>query len=239
MPNLASSSVSQICTIPTSDWTMINKRVGVVLAAAQIQSSIVAYLPSYPTLLTSCTLWQQSTFTGLITQSQALVLYATTAINNFTTLNQAVKGIDGQGGVVPDNIKQQTLSLLQKLASDTTSLAAAFDNLSKQVISFLNNNLAVDAQVEKYKDILGSFWAPVGAYITSLEQAAGLVTGEWTAITNDLQNILSTQIDVTMPFLESLNLEAAIVQWKNVQSEAAAFPNMVNGQQQYWVNPFQ
>ena len=95
MPNLASSSVGNIFTIPASDWTMINKRVGEVLAAQIIQKSIAEYLPDYPALLSSSILWQQSTFSGLIAEAGDLANYAGTAITNFTRLNAKVNQVVG------------------------------------------------------------------------------------------------------------------------------------------------
>ena len=238
MPNLASNSLGQIFTIPASDWTVINRRVGVVLSETQIQTYLQQYLGGYAALLASCRLWTTNTFPGLISQSQALVGYATTAIANFSGLNTAVEGISQKEGGVPEDVQQQTTALLQKLASDTAPLAAAFAALSKEMLAFLGDMQVVDEQVAAHKDQLGTFWTPVGAYITSLENAAGLVTGEWQAITDDLNNTLASPIDVTMPFLESLNIDAAIVSWQNAQAEAAAFPAMAANQQQYWTNPF-
>ena len=138
MPNLASSSVGNIFTIPASDWTMINKRVGEVLAAQIIQKSIAEYLPDYPALLSSSILWQQSTFSGLIAEAGDLANYAGTAITNFTRLNAKVNQV--VGSTVPESLKDETMTLLKNLASDTTPLTRASNTLSDQVLTFLNDN---------------------------------------------------------------------------------------------------
>lgn len=235
MPNLASRSVGNIFTIPAGDWTIINKRVGEVLAAQKIQNVIAEYLPGYPALLTSSKLWQQSTFNGLIAESGDLANYAGTAITNFTSLNAKVKQV--VGNTVPDSLKDETMTLLKNLASDTTPLATASNTLSDRVLTFLNDNKAVDAQIAVNKDKLGGFWAPLGDIINSLEDAAGLVTGSWRAITDDLNNTLASPVTVTMPFIESLNIDAALVNWKSLQSDALAFSSLVKEQSQYWRKP--
>ena len=238
MPNLASNSLSQLFTIPTGDWTMINKRVGIVLLAADIQDYISQYIPGYKDLLKSSQLWQSSTFNNLIKQSQALAEYASTAIDGFSRLNQRVKEIVKTNSFVPEDLKSQTLLLLNRLNEETLGLAGQFNISSAQVITFLNNNVVVDSQMSASKGKFDVFWAPISQNITSLESAAGLVTGEWQAISDDLKNTLSVTIDVTLTFLESLNIDAAIVCWQNVLTEAQAFPTMVAGQEQFWTNPF-
>ncbi len=40
-----------------------------------------------------------------------------------------------------------------------------------------------------------------------------------------------------MAFIESLQIEAAIVAWTSIRTEAAAFPSLVSGQEQYWQDP--
>lgn len=234
MTSLANNAVAQIFAIPASDWTVINTRVGEVLAASKIQSYITPYLAGYPALLTSSLLWKSDTFYGLIHMSASLASYASTAINNFDNLNQAVKKLINNGLSMTDAVRLQTTTVLKQLADDTKSMSVQSDTLSDQVLHFLNNNEVVDAQIIKNKDKLGSFWAPLGAYITALEQAAGVVTGEWRAISDDLDSVMATTIDVTIPFIESLNIDAAIACWQSLQQEASAFPTMMAGQDKYW-----
>jgi len=238
MPELANSNVVSIFTIPATDWTVINKRVGLVLEIAPIKQTIISYIPSYPALLQSSTIWKQTTFAALITQSAQLAGYAATAITNFSSLNDAVKKITDPAGKVPAAIQQQTAALLQRLSADTAPLVTAFNTLSGQVLQFLNDNEVVDGQIAAHKNQLGVFWAPVGAVATALENAASLVTGTWNAIRDDLSNTAVLPVAVTMPFIESLNLDAAIVCWKSIQAAATAFAATVANQQQYWQDPF-
>jgi hypothetical protein len=236
MLNLANNATGNVYAIPLADWTAINIRVGTVLALTQLlgEGAVTSMLPHYPALLGSSQVWQQTTFVGLITQSQALNSYAAKAITNFGTLNTTVKEVMQHTSTVPDSLKQMTTDALHQLAKDTTPLAAAFNGLFTQMLTFLTNNQVVDVEAAKYKDQLGNFWAPVGDSIKALEDAAGLVTGNWKAITDDLNNVLASPIDVTMPFIESLNIDAALVSWQSVQAEAGAFAGIVSGQEEYW-----
>lgn len=239
MVSLASGSVSEIFAIPVSEWTAINKRVGEVLATQNVKDYIPSVLSGYPDLLNSCLQWQSYTFSGLITNSQKIAAYSTQAIIDFGNLNEKVKEVIRSGSqTLPDSIKQETIDLLQKLSTNTTPIAAESNLLSSDVINFLKCNSIVDIQMAKFKGSLGVFWEPLGNNIKALEDAAGHVTGVWNAITNDLEHLLSLPVMVTIPFIESLNLDVAIASWQDIQTEALAFPAMTAGQQQYWTNPF-
>ena len=149
--------------------------------------------------------------------------------------------IQSGSGTISELLKQETVATLQKLSSDTTALAASTNLLTQQVLAFLNDNKVVDNEVEQHKDIfdeLGINWNTVTDYLITLENDVALVTGEWSAISDDLKNTLSNSVDLSIPFLESLNIDAAIVTWQNVQNEASAFTALVAGQTQFWTNPY-
>lgn len=236
---VASGLVSEIFVIPVNEWTEINKRVGQILATIAIKDSITSVLSDYPALLSSCQQWQNSTFSGLLANSQTIANYCVQAISDFSNLNSEVKKVIQSGSQnLPDSLKQQTIDLLQKLSKDTIPIAAQSNLLSVEIISFLNCNITVDVQMARYKGSLGTFWNPLGDNINKLEAAAGHVTGVWGAIANDLDHTSSLPITITIPFIESLNLDVAIASWENVQQDTLAFPKNMNGQEQYWTNPF-
>ena len=234
MTVLANSSAESIFVIPEKEWTAINMRVGEVLTVQKIQSTVASFLPGYPSLLSSSQLWQHSTFNSLISESGDVAKYIDKSISNFTNLKIKVDNVKNDD--VPKYLQVETLSLLQILADDTNALATASKNLSSTMIAFLNDNKVVDAQIAKSKNALGIFWNGIGDIINTLENAAGHVTGSWQAIADDLNVTLASPISVTMPFIESLNIEAALVQWQSLKSEATAFPSMVGEQSKYWGN---
>jgi hypothetical protein len=229
---LTDDSIAQLYTIPASDWTAINKRVGVVLMTAAIASEVESELPGYGTLLTDCQTWSNSTFQSLIDQSNALHTYATTAIANFSALQQSVNALTGD--TVPQDVQQQTSAAIVQLANDTAPLTQAFATLSSQVSDFMKANQTVDSQLNQIQGSLGFVWQPITDITTAVDHATGLVNGAFQAIDNDLQSAVSNQIDVTMPFLESLSIENAIQMWQRIQNETAAFPSMANDQKQLW-----
>lgn len=235
MLNLANHSTAQLFSIPAEDWTAINQRVGEVLYVKNIQAYITQYLPGYAALLNSSQVWKDNTFNGLVSEATNIANYAATAITNFNRLNEQVKQINGN--TVPDDLKNETIRLLNDLASSTTPIAAASTNLSNQVHTFLTDNQVIDGQMAKNKDRLGIFWEPLGAIINALEDAAGQVTGTWQAIATDLNNAITSPIEVTMPFIQSLSINAALVSWQKLQEEASAFPSMAQNQTKYWTQP--
>jgi hypothetical protein len=233
MPSIANRDISSLFTIPAADWTLINQRVGDVLQAEPFKEAATYVYPGYPGLLASCGLWTQSTWHALISQAYKLADYAAEAITNFGNLQQQVKAITGNGPV-PESIQVETMLILHQLAGETSSLAIAFDTLSKQLIDFMSNNQLVDAQMAAEKNVFGNDWLSIQSNIIQLENATGSVTDKWQAIKDDLNNILVQSVDVTQAFIESLNIEAAIICWQNIHDEAAAFPVSTSGQEQYW-----
>jgi hypothetical protein len=237
MPRLANNDVAGLFTISAEDWKAVNKRVGAVMAVSTVQKDITIHLPAYLDLRQRSTLWQNNIFPGLITQSAVLAAYASKAIAGFSELNKAVKQL-GDKSDVPPALQMLTVSHLKQLKDDTLELTNSFGVLSVLLMMFLNDNKQVDLQMEKSKGELDIFWKPLGQIITSLEQGAGRVTSVWNEIADDLQHEVITPANVTRAFIEALNLEAAINIWQNVQREASAFASKVEGQAQYWLDPF-
>lgn len=229
---LTDSSIAQLYTIPAASWTAINQRVGMVLLVQNIESVIAGQIPGFPDLEKACQAWSNGTFQALIDQSVALHTYASTAIQNFTDLQNAVNALSGS--TVPPEVQQQTSAALLQLANSTNPLTQAFATLSNQVSDFMKANQAVDSQLRHEQEVLGFLWQPITDITTAVDNATGLVNGAFLAINHDLKAAVSNPIDVTMPFLESLSIEVAIQAWQRIQSETAAFPSMANVQKQYW-----
>ncbi len=234
MLQLANDSVASIFTISTDNWTAINKRVGSVLGVEKIASVVNSDLPGYSKLLISSKLWKASTFNELITESNTVAKYAQNAIANFGDINQKVKKVSNQQ--IPENLQKQVIDALRDLQSDTLPIVNQSNKLSGEIHEFMLNNQTVDAEMEQNKEKLGSFWAPLGNIIHSVETATGKVNGAWKAILDDLNSTLGADIQVTMPFIASLELDAAIISWQSILSESSAFPSQVDGQESYWDN---
>ena len=140
-------------------------------------------------------------------------------------MNAAVSKISGP--TVPDDVKKLVEDSLRDLQENTSPILASTEVTAANLRSFLNKNQVVDAEIALNKEKLGDFWAPLGDIIDALETAAGNVTGSWSAISNDLANTVSKEINVTIPFIEALDIETAIICWNNVKTESTAFASKV------------
>lgn len=236
--NLSNTSVSELFTIPNSDWTAVNKRVGVVLVAKKIASEISTMFIDYPALLTQCETWQLTTFNGLIAESQALAKYANTAITTFSALNSKIKPLIKNGAPVTEVIQVEIKTALQQLNASTKIIVTQFTTLNKTLSAFLTANEVVDKEWETIKNNYGNFWTSIETEILSFENSTQHLLSVWSAIKDDLNSATNPDIIVDIPFIESLNIDAAIVKWQTIYNEANAFPTAVSNQKQYWTNPF-
>lgn len=233
---LTNNSVTQLFTVPESDWTAINKRVGVTEYAKGIASEISQMLPKYPELVTACDLWMSTTFPGLISHATALANYADQSTQQFTDLQNALAALGTKTSPLPSAVQSQAQSALNNLQQTSKSLGAEFNTLSQQVSDFASINSQVDEEITHYKSQLGPWWATIGEKISTVDNATGHVKGVWLAINSDLQSALSGQLDITDSFLMGLDIGVALSAWASIKTEATAFGTMANGQRQYWTN---
>jgi hypothetical protein len=233
---LTDKSVAQLFTVPESDWTAINKRVGVTEYAKGIASEISQMLPKYPELVTACDLWMSTTFPGLISHAAALANYADQSTRQFTDLQNALAALGNNTNPLPPAVQSQAQSALNDLQQTSKTLGTQFTTLSQQVSDFASINSQVDEEITHYQTQLGQWWAPIGAKISTVDNATGHVKGVWSAISSDLQNALSGQLDITNSFLMGLDISVALSDWATIKTEATAFGAMANGQTQYWTN---
>lgn len=229
---LTDSSIAHLYTIPVASWTSINRRVGMVLLVQSIEKTIADQLPDFLALESACKDWSTGTFQALTDQSVALNTYAGEAIQNFSDLHNAVNALSGN--TVPIAVQQQTTRTLNQLAAATKPLVANSSAIAQKVSAFMLVNKQIDAELLQYQSVLGTQWETLASITQAVDDATGLVNGAFQAINNDLVKATQNQVDVTMPFLEGLSIETAILAWKRIQSETAAFPSMANNQKQYW-----
>jgi hypothetical protein len=231
---LTNKSVAQLFTVPESDWTAINKRVGVTEYAKGIAAEISQMLPKFPQLVTACDLWMSTTFPGLISHATALANYADQSTQQFTALQNALAALGTATNPLPPAVQSQAQAALSNLQRTSKTLGAQFNALSQQVSDFASINGQIDMEITHYQSQLGPWWAPIGATISKVDNATGLVKGVWAAITSDLQNALSGQLDMTDSFLMGLGISVALSDWASIKTEATSFGTMASGQTQYW-----
>ena len=232
---LSSRALTELFTVPADDWTAINQRVGMVLFAKSIAGDIEKELTGFGALEDACQAWAVGTFQSLIDASEGLGAYAASAIQDFSALNEAVRGLVGD--TVPAIVQQQTAAALSRLQSTTLPLVSEFADLSQKVTAFMNLNRQIDAELDHARSVMGLSWASVASIAQAIDSAVGLVNGAFQAIYHDLLDGLSISINVTLPFLEGLDLGLAIQTWARIQVETSAFAALAAAQKQYWAGP--
>jgi len=227
MSILINENGADLFTIPNESWVVINQWVGEIFTGRGFVPVLTKVLPAYPAGLKSCELWTTKTYPQLILQSEKLSTYAKQAIDDFSDLNTKVKSI--RETPVPVAIQHQTIAVLDALIKRTAPLAKDFSILENQLSDFLTANIQLRKQMDT--EIEAAFFEKETLVF---EQALRRLNGTWLALYDDLRNVNSTPIDPTLPFIESLNIDAAIIQWENIQKEAEAFPIMAVNQEELW-----
>lgn len=229
---LANPSVGALFAVPESNWTAISKRVGITILASAIAPIIGRTLNEFPKLETACQLWQATTFPGLTSLSASIGSFATTAANALTALQAPISSLS-PNDPVPATTAELVKTTLGNLANGMAPLNTQCNQLDTQVQGFANENQIVDAQVEAYIKYLGPNWQSLAGYIPPVESAVGLVQGTWQAIASDFNAVAGGSISITTALLLSLDLQSAILAWKNLGPQASAFASLAQDQQQY------
>ena len=229
---LTSDSLGSLFVIPESDWTSISKRVGLTILAKDIAPSIARYLVDFPALETVCQKWKDTTFPGLIAQSENLSNYCVQARDSWTKLQQAISGLDPNRDLPPE-VKREAEGVIGSLSQSTASLNQQFAPLSADVLAFTTQNQVIDSHITSYTDRLGPDWKSINPSTTAVDKATGLVMGAWQAISDDLNAIATGRIVMTTQLLLSLDIASALLSWEHLRDEAHDFASMAKGQEQY------
>src|SRR5215212_5600620 len=120
---LASEDVASLFAVPHSDWTAINKRVGVVWRDARPNPAIFDNaLPDFPAFEAATEQWKNSTFPGLVDQSGDIATYSANAITSFTSLQTAIQGLD-PSAPLPAPVQTQAQTTFDGLATSSSTVA--------------------------------------------------------------------------------------------------------------------
>lgn len=228
---LTNTSVAQLFTVPESDWTALNQRVGYAEMLRSIADQVSRSLPMFPQLLIACDLWKGTTFPGLMSHAVALSAYADHFTNEFAALQNALAALGQHADPLPPSVTAQAAAALRDVQDASQTCGAEFAALSQQITDFASINSQIDAQLTRY-------WPPLGPVLGVTDAAAQKVRGVWLALTSDLDDALSGPLDITDEFLRGLEIAAAITAWGVIKAEASAFGTIAGGQQQYWIKPW-
>ncbi len=226
MSVLINENGADLFRVPVATWSSIISRIREVFTGTVFTKLLSEIIPVYPELLAACHLFKETTFPGLIQEAVKLSAYAREAIADFSTLNAKVQSISGTK--VPMDIQNQTIELLRALQERTSPLAISFSTLETQLNDFLSLNVQYGQEVHALvqRDNL-PILSDIEQEIRTVQNALFRISGTWMSLSDDLENVLSTPIELTMPFMEALNIDAAIIEWKSIQEETAAFSSVV------------
>jgi hypothetical protein len=214
---LVDSAGGDLFKISESDWAAIAQRVQAAIKLSAIADEVTQYLPEFKALLSACVQWRDRTHPELLWSAHTLDEYCGQALDVFGSLQ------DQLSGPLTSWLQLQVVIALKKLGAQTVALNEQFHRVSGEVADFAEINRAVDAKVDKFVDKLGGNWKSILPTTNRVDNAAGRVRGVWQALSADLNGLVSEDIDVTDTFIASLQIQAALAGWTDLQSEARAF----------------
>lgn len=229
---LTSDQLGNVLVIPEQDWTVISKRVGLTMLAEGISSTIVQYLLGFPDLVIVCRRWRDHTFSGLIDHANKLDIHSANAIRDFESLQLGLSELQPTDPL-PADLRREAETVIGALADSTQALNTEFAVLNAEVTDFTIKNQIVDQNIEEYSSVLGPEWQSIFPSTGKVDAACGIVRGTWQALADDLSYITAHPVIIDTSFLLSLQIEAALSAWGNLQKEAVVFGNMADGQEQY------
>ena len=190
--------------------------------------------PNINNILPYSQLWQSTTFASLINLSSQIDIYASTSISTFEQLNNQLSSINESQ--LNAQLQADILTAIKDLNVRTNLLLGNVNNtmnnirnlliVNQEFDGFLTSNSALFSllNVEQFET------GTINIFEANVEKVLGI----WNAISNDLAETLSENIVVSMPFVEGLNLNEAILEWENIQIEVKNFTAFAGNQSQYW-----
>ena len=232
MSILINKNGADLFVVSKAAWLTMNTRAEKVLAGTLVSKDVEKEIAVYPKLLSSCELWQKNTFPQLIIQAERMSLYAWSAAEDFKDLNAKIKLVEGNS--LPENLQFETAKKLATLKRNTMLLATSFSIEENQLSDFITYNKVFDKEWMAYVEKSGSKLVSnaLDSDIQAVEKALSGLKGTWISLSNDLSNAMKVPIDITLPFIESLNIDAAVIQWDSMVHEAKAFVSMAGTQEE-------
>lgn len=186
-----------------------------------------------PTLIEECNNWATTDFRRLALLAANIVNYANKAVASFQSLLSSLQA--RKNNVTPD-IAATAKNTIKELNNSSVAL----NQNMQEVLANLQRFLAVNEQFNQFF-ISNHFLVPLlklpecnPATISQFDSAVEAVIGAWNAISSDLAAIDDNKINVDLAFLMSLDINAAITDWKNIAKEAQQFAQNAAGLEQYW-----
>ncbi|MFT3908934.1 MAG: hypothetical protein QM737_05870 [Ferruginibacter sp.] len=169
----------------------------------------------FPELATACDGWK-TTFNDFVVLTTSINAFAITFTNSLVDFQQKVDALPATIDNLPDDMKQQCSQFITSLNTNVKPFEDACLVLINKLQAFLDVNTRANTQYDQQvHDGHGSGFVQT---FQQLHDAIGLIIGEWHAISDDLKNLEVEDISYDMPFIESLCIDDAIAEWKDMQN---------------------
>jgi hypothetical protein len=225
-------ALNALLVLPRTDWITLSKRVGQVTLAREIAPMLTRYLPAFKGLEAACQTWSRDTFPALAAQAVAIGRYADQAIEHFTGLQARLRPL-APGQALPEELQQQARTSFTLLALSTMALAQQAVLLSADVLAFLKANQLADARHDSFREFLGPDWEPISPSLRAVERAVERLVAGWQRLKADVHSLAAGQRSISIELLRSLGLNAALLSWRTLRDDAAAFGRLAGSQRPY------
>jgi len=186
-----------------------------------------------PNVLNDCKSWASTDFHNLVSLASNVATYANNAVASFQGI---LNSLQASNNTVTPAIAACTKTALQTLNTSTVSLS----NNMQAALTKLKGFLASHQQFNQFF-ITNSFLVPMinvpqlqPTAFNHFDSALEGVLGAWNALSGDIASMDSTTVNVDLAFLMSLDINAAITDWKNIANEANSFAQSAAGQEKCW-----
>lgn len=231
-PRVFEGRLNALLVLPKTAWTSISKRVGLVTLARDMAPVLTRSLPAFKTLDAACQTWIRETFPALVTQAASIGRYSDQAIKTFTGLQARLRPL-APGAALPDELQKQARTSFTLLALSTMALAQQAVLISTDVLAFTSTNQLADARHDSFRELLGSDWESISPSLHAVETAVEELLAGWQELKADVRALAAGQRAISEELLRSLGLNAALLAWRTLRDDAAAFVHMASGLSPY------
>lgn len=186
-----------------------------------------------PSLLAECQNWRLVGFLNLLGLATEVAIYNNRAVSNFQNILNLLK--QSNNTITPE-IVSCTQSSLQELNKHTAKMQQDIQSELTKLKTFVTSNKVFDQFFMTNSFLISMLNVPQfqPQSFQQIDTALESMLGAWSAMANDIASIADTKINVTLPFLMSLDIQAAITSWQNIAQEAQNFAQSGSTQEQYW-----
>ncbi|MDT5271744.1 MAG: hypothetical protein QOH49_3930 [Acidobacteriota bacterium] len=229
--NLGAGKAGEVLKIPQSEWNNINSFVFLIGFDIHAAPGVInleyakrfGQMKSYPDLQAATRQWGLVTFP--LVQRLAQELSKSDIRDLLTRLNTAFNRRKADPGGAQQEFQQTFIELNRKfkeLSDLSASVKQQFEHLDR----------ASKAAILEYKsrNFPENQWVSIGPKVSDVQQAIGLMNGQWSALLSDLQDL---QRLVANNQLDDIDIEVGLLTWNDIMLSASGFITNIPLQHKY------